>query len=356
MEDLLEERARMTGVSGHGAGEGGERRWVVALTARLPTRVEAELGKRFDLRIVPGDGAPSREALARALASADGLVCTVTDRVPESLFTGPPFRTRIVANFGAGVNHLPLAAMAQAGVVVTNTPDQLTEATADLTLGLMLMTLRRLGEGERMLRDGRWTGWRPTDFLGHDLHGRRLGLVGFGRIGQAVARRAIHGFGMTVRYYTRRGPVAGGPAGAEPVTSLDALLADAEVVSLHLPALPGGVPLLDAQMLGRLRPGSWLINTARGSLVDEAGLVECLESGHLAGAGLDVFAEEPAVHPGLAALPNVVLLPHMGSATVAAREAMGMSVVASLAAFFDGRPVPHAVMPTPPDPGASPGC
>ena len=234
----------------------------------------------------------------------------------------------------------PAAAARAARVVVTNTPDQLTEATADLTLGLMLMTLRRLGEGERRLRGGEWTGWGPTDFLGHDLHGKSLGLVGFGRIGQAVARRAALGFGMTVRFLTRtRRPASELPSFVVQSSSMDALLAESEILSLHLPATAESRHLIDEARLRQMPRGSWLINTARGTIVDEAALVTVLRDGHLAGAGLDVFEREPEVSAGLMTLPNVVLLPHMGSATVAAREAMGLRAVANLVAFFSGQPV-----------------
>jgi lactate dehydrogenase-like 2-hydroxyacid dehydrogenase len=256
------------------------------------------------------------------------------------LFETASIRTRILANFGVGVNHIALEAARQAGVVVTNTPDQLTDATADLTMGLMLMTLRRLGEGERRLRAGHWTGWGPTDFLGHDLHGRRLGLIGFGRIGQAVARRASLGFGMSVQFMTRsRWAAEDIPSFATQAESLESLLADAEVVSLHLPATAESHHLLSEERLRQMRRGAWLINTARGTVVDEAARVPVLDEGHLAGAGRDVFEQEPEVSAGLLNLPGVVLLPHMGSATVAAREAMGLRAVENLLAFFAGQPL-----------------
>jgi lactate dehydrogenase-like 2-hydroxyacid dehydrogenase len=313
---------------------------VVALTRRLPGRVEAELGLRYATRLPHDDTAPSRVALATMLRECDAVVCTVTDSLPAALFESDPLRCRMLANFGAGVNHIDMAAARRAGIAVTNTPDQLTETTADLTLGLMMMTLRRLGEGERILRAGKWNGWRPTDFLGHDLHGRTLGLVGFGRIGQAVARRAALGFGMRVLAVGRRGPpTAPLPPYVTAAASLDALLGQAEIVSLHLPATTESRHLFDAARFGRMQPGSWFINTARGTLVDEVALMEAVRGGHLAGAGLDVFASEPRINPVLLDCPGLVLLPHMGSATVATREGMGFRVLANLDAFFAGEPL-----------------
>jgi len=313
---------------------------IVAVTRRMPAPVLEALAMHCQVVGGRDDTPATAEGLATMLRTADGVLCTVTDSLPSALLTTTPMRARILANFGVGVNHIDLAAAARAGLVVTNTPDQLTEATADLTLGLMLMTLRRLGEGERRLRAGAWTGWGPTDFLGHDLHGQSLGLVGFGRIGQAVARRAALGFGMSVRFVTQtRWAKEDLPPHAAQADSLEALLAESQVVSLHLPATADSRHLLNEARLRGMRSGAWLINTARGTIVDEAALVRVLADGHLAGAGLDVFEWEPEVPAGLLALPNVVLLPHMGSATMAAREAMGMRAVANLAAFFAGQPV-----------------
>lgn len=315
---------------------------IVAVTRRLPDPVMRELTRKYTCRS-PGanDAVPGPVALAALLREADALLCTVTDPLVRELFEPGPLRVRILANFGAGVNHIALDAARRAGIAVTNTPDQLTETTADLTIGLMLMTLRRLGEGERLLRAGHWTGWRPVDLLGHDLHGRNLALVGFGRIGQAVARRAVFGFGMRVSYLSPSGREA--PADLLPhvtrVAGLDALLGGAEIVSLHLPATPETRQLINLERLYAMRPGAWLINTARGALVDEAALVAALVGGHLGGAGLDVYEREPAVSRELLELPNVVTLPHMGSATHGAREAMGFRALANLDAFFAGRPL-----------------
>jgi lactate dehydrogenase-like 2-hydroxyacid dehydrogenase len=318
-----------------------QQRPVVAVTRRLPDTVMEALARQFTLRTPSADDAPlTPGVLTGLLRDCDAVLCTVTDAIGRETIEAGPVRTRILANFGAGINHIDVEAARRAGITVTNTPDQLTEATADLTMALMLMTLRRLGEGERMLRAGQWAGWRPTDFLGHDLHGRSLGLVGFGRIGQAVARRAALGFGMRVVAVGRHGlPSAALPAYVAAARALNEMLGDVEVVSLHLPASPGTRHLFNRGRLARMRPGAWLINTARGSLVDEGALADAVATGHVAGAGLDVFEAEPQVHPRLLDLPGVVLLPHMGSATVAAREAMGMRAVANLEAFFGGRPL-----------------
>ncbi len=306
--------------------------------------MEAELSRDFEVARRPDDTDPGANELAQAADRFDALVPTVTDWLPPSVFARPGGRLRIVANFGVGVERIDLEAARRHGVVVTNTPGVLTDCTADLTLALMLMTLRRLGEGERMLRAGGWTGWRPTGFLGRRLTGRTLGIVGFGRIGRAVARRAAHGFGMRVLYHSRTpAPAEVEAASGAEWHSLDSLLAESDVVSLHCPATPETEGMIDAERLARMRPGAYLINTARGTLVDDDDLVAALRSGHLAGAGLDVFADEPHVSPELLALESVVLLPHLGSATVETRTAMGERVLANLRAFFRGEPPPDRV-------------
>lgn len=316
---------------------------VVWVTRRLPQTVERALEEHFLVR-APHDDAPfPPDALARAFREADAVLCTVTDRVTAECFTQEGRRTAIVANFGVGVNHIALAAARAAGVRVTNTPDVLTDDTADIALLLMLAVLRRTSEGERELRAGRWTGWQPTHLLGSRLGGKTLGIVGLGRIGSAVARRAYHGFGMRVAAWSRTPRLPDGMAFVELAPSLTALLAQCDVLSLHCPATPDTHHLIGASELARMRPGAVLVNTARGDVVDEAALVAALASGHLGGAGLDVFEREPEVHAGLLGRENVVLLPHLGSATLETREAMGMRALANLTAFFDGIDPPDRV-------------
>lgn len=311
----------------------------VVVTRRLPDAVHAALRARFDAVLNEGDEPLSPAALAAAVRDADALLPTVTDRIDAAVLGAGP-RLRIVANFGVGFEHIDLAAAAPRGIVVTNTPDVLTDDTADVAIGLMLMTMRRLGEGERLVRAGAWDGWRPTQMLGTSLANRTLGIVGFGRIGRAVARRARLGLGMRVLYISRH---AHGPDGdarmlhAERSATLEALLAESDVVSLHCPLTAETRHLIDAARLTSMRRGAYLINTARGGIVDERALAAALRDGHLAGAGLDVHEAEPRVSAELLALPNVVLLPHLGSATRETREAMGMRAVANLVAFFEGR-------------------
>jgi lactate dehydrogenase-like 2-hydroxyacid dehydrogenase len=317
---------------------------VVWVTRRLPAAVEQALRARFDLRQREDDAPLDAAALAAAFREADGVLCTVTDRITAPLFEQPGRRARIVANFGVGVNHIDLAAAHRAGVVVTNTPDVLTDDTADLALFLMLAVLRRAGEGERELRAGRWSGWRPTHLLGTRLTGKTLGIVGLGRIGTAVAQRARDGFGMRVLAWSRSQPRAAEP-GITRVASLEALLPQVDVLSLHCPATPATRHLIGAAELARLPRHAVLVNTARGDVVDEAALVAALEAGRLAGAGLDVYEREPEVHPGLLAREDVVLLPHLGSATRETREAMGLRALANLHAFFDAAQAPDALGP-----------
>ena len=318
---------------------------VVTVTRRLPERVEASLREKFEARLRDPDTAMSPAELGAAIRTADAVLCTVTDRIPAEMLDVADRRARILANFGVGVNHIDLAAAGAAGVVVTNTPGVLTDDTADVAIALMLMVARRLGEGERELRAGGWTGWRPTHLLGTRLRGKTLGIVGFGRIGQAVARRAHHGLGMRVICYSRS-PVSAAvraEAEAEPRESVEALLRDSDVVSLHVPASPETRHLIDAGRLRAMRGTAFLINTARGDVVDESALGRALRDGVIAGAGIDVYEREPAVHPDLVSAPNTVLLPHLGSATVETRIAMGERAIANLDAFFRGEPPPDLV-------------
>ncbi len=311
---------------------------------RLPAAVEQHLADRFSIDWNEGDRATPAEELIRLSRDYDGLVTTVTDRVPAAVFEASGRRLKMIANFGVGVNLIDLGAAARAGVTVTNTPGVLTDCTADLTIGLMLMVLRRLGEGERLVRSGRWTGWQPTHHLGRQASGRTIGIVGMGRIGLAVARRARHGFGMGV-LYAGRSPIP--PAIATELAAtrlgLDGLFGEADVVSLHCPATPETTGMVDGRRLALMRPGAVLINTARGALVDERALARAIGEGRLAGAGLDVYQDEPVVSAELLALDQVVVLPHLGSATLETRTAMGMMVAANLEAFFSGEDPPNVV-------------
>lgn len=285
--------------------------------------------------LAPVGGAAGPDGWRAALPHAEALLCLLTDRVDAALLEAAP-GLRVVANAVVGYEHVDLAACRERGVIVTNTPNVLTEATADLTWALILATVRGLPQAERSLRAGEFHGWGFWDYLGGDLWGRTLGIYGMGRIGRAVARRAA-GFGMRVVYHSR-GPVAPEDrAGAEPV-DFEALLERSDVLSLHAPLTPATRHALDAAALARMRPGSILINTARGPLVDEAALAGALRTGPLSAAGLDVYEHEPRVHPGLLGLPNVVLLPHVGSATRETRTRMATLAARNACEVLQGRP------------------
>ena len=311
----------------------------ILITRRWPAAAEAEAQARFAVTLNAADAPLDAAALRAALRDADGLACTVTDRLDAAALDGAT--ARIVANYGVGVSNIDLDAARAAGVVVTNTPDVLTDCTADLAMALMLAAARRLGEGEREVRAGRWTGWRPTHMIGAKVTGATLGVIGYGRIGRALARRAALGFGMRVVYFNRS--AVADDLGAARLDSPEAVLAEADFVSLHMPGGAENRHVIDADRLALMKPSAFLINTARGEVVDEAALADALEGRRLAGAGLDVFEAEPAVHPRLRDLPNVVLAPHLGSATEATRVAMGMMALDNLSAFFDGRAPPNRV-------------
>ena len=292
---------------------------------------------RFGARLNATDIPLGPDGLVHALREADALVCTVTDRLNAEVLGAGGFRARALVNVGVGFNHIDVAAAKAAGLVVTNTPDVLTDATADCAMTLMLAVMRRAGEGERELRGGRWTGWRPTHLMGTQVTGKTVGIVGFGRIGRAMAERCHGGFRMPVLWFD---PAI--PAGAQPdgpwtrVATLDELLGRADVVSLHCPATPATRHLMNAARLRQMKPSAFLVNTARGDVVDEAALVAALDDGTIAGAGLDVFEHEPTVHPRLLATEKAVLLPHLGSATLETRVAMGMRAIENLAAVLAG--------------------
>lgn len=308
----------------------------ILLTRKWPECVERHLSQRYNVITNEDDHPLELHELSEALDRVDALCPTVSDNLPASLFERPNIRCRLIANYGVGFNHIDVAAAVGAGLVVTNTPDVLTDATADLAMTLMLMASRRTGEGERELRAGQWVGWRPTHLLGRSLNGKTLGLVGFGRIAQATALRAHHGFGMKIRYFSKRRVESELEANTNAIfeQELGALLRESDFVSLHV---PGGIAtrhMIDNLALEAMRPTAYLINTARGDVIDESALAHALKGGRLAGAGLDVHANEPFICPELLALDNVVLLPHLGSATVETRTAMGMRVAANLDAFF----------------------
>ncbi|WP_447728131.1 2-hydroxyacid dehydrogenase [Sphingomonas koreensis] len=306
----------------------------ILLTRRWPEAVEARLAASYDVTRNESDMPMNAAALAAAMCEHDALCPTVTDRITRDVILTEGRRARIIGNYGAGFEHIDLDAAREGGIAVTNTPDVLTDATADIAMTLILMATRRTGEGERELRAGEWTGWRPTHLLGCSLRGKMLGLVGYGRIARAVAERA-KAFGMQVIVHSRSRAEDVPEAAYHP--TLDSLLRIADVVSLHAPGGAATRHLIDAAALQSMKPDAVLVNTGRGSLVDEAALAAALKAGTIAAAGLDVYEREPVVEAALADLPNAVLLPHLGSATLETREAMGMKVADNLDAFFAGR-------------------
>ena len=311
---------------------------VVVVTRRLPEAVHQALAREFDARLNPEDRPLTAEGLREAVRTADAILPTVTDKLTADVLSAEPRRLRLIANFGVGFNNIDVEAAKARGIAVSNTPDVLTDATADLAMTLLLMVARRTGEGERHVRGGQWTGWRPTHMLGTQVSGKTLGLVGMGRIARAVAQRAHHGFGMKVIFHDPYPPPAALAAslGAEPRGSVEELLREADFVSLHCPATPETRHLMNRERFGQMRSDAFLVNTARGDVVDEAALVEALESGKIAGAGLDVFEREPQVTQALVTMENVVLLPHLCSATEETRVAMGMRALENLRLFFAG--------------------
>ncbi len=314
---------------------------VVVVTRRLPAAVEEAVSKEFDARLNRDDRPLSAAELQEALRSADGLLPTVTDKLSADVLAANPLRTKVVANFGVGFNNIDVQAAKARGIAVSNTPDVLTDSTADIAMTLLLMVARRAGEGERHVRAGTWTGWRPTHMLGRMVSGKTLGLIGMGRIARAVARRAHHGFGMRVIYTDPYPPPpdVAKELGAEQRGSVDDVLAESDFVSLHCPATPETRHLMNTERFGRMKPGAYLINSARGDVVDEAALVAALKRGRLAGAGLDVFEREPQMAAELLGMENVVLLPHLGSATEETRVAMGLRALENLRLFFSGAPL-----------------
>jgi len=315
----------------------------VHVTRKLPEPVEARLAERFDVVLNSSDAPMSGPALADAMRSADALLTSVNDAIDAGLIGLPDRRVAVIANFGVGVSNIDLDAAHVAGLVVTNTPGVLTDATADLAIALMLAATRRMTEAEAVLRRGEWDGFRPTGFLGSGLQGKLLGIVGMGRIGQATARRAALGFGMRIACYNRS-PVGALDFPFEQLPSLDALFGVADVISLHLPGGEANRGLVSAARIASMKPTAYLVNTARGDVLDEMALAAALAGGKIAGAGLDVYAEEPTVPRALLKAPNLTLLPHVGSATLETRTAMGMRAIDNLVAHFAGGPYPSRVV------------
>ena len=318
---------------------------MVVVTRHLLPSVEARMSELFETTLNVVDEPFTREQLAEAMARADVLVPTVTDRIDSELIAGAGPQLGLIASFGAGVDHIDLAAARARRIIVTNTPGVFTDDTADLTMALIIGVLRRLREGTSLIRRSEWTGWAPSALLGRKLAGKVLGIVGMGRIGQAVAFRA-RAFGLTTRYHNRhRLPQAVETMfGAQYVAELDELVRQADILTLHCPATPETRGLIDARRIGLMKPGATLVNTARADLVDYEAMIAALERGDLGGAGLDVFPEEPKVDARLVALPNVIAQPHIGSATIEGREASGEKVIANIRFWADGHRPPDQVL------------
>lgn len=323
-----------------------EKRLRVIATRRLPEGVERQLAARFDFTPGPAEVPLGGEALDAALREAEVLVTTLSDRISGTCLEAAGERLRLLANFGAGVDHIDVAAAARRGIAVTNTPDVATEDTADVTMVLILAVTRRLPEAFALLQSGEWDGWSPDLLLGGRIAGRNLAILGMGRIGQAVARRAA-AFGMTIGYHNRnRLPMEVEEAlGARWWSSLDQMIAQADVLSINCPHTPATYHLVNARRIALMKPGAVVVNTSRGEVIDENALTRALRAGEIGGAGLDVFEKRREINPRLRALPNVVLLPHMGSATVEGRLAMGERVIANVAALAEGAPLPDLVRP-----------
>ncbi|MEE3024663.1 MAG: D-glycerate dehydrogenase [Pseudomonadota bacterium] len=316
----------------------------IFVTRRWPAAAEAALSEHFTVTFNEDDSPLSKDQMIEGFATHDIAAPTVSDSVDADIVAAAAAGScRMIANYGVGVNHIDLAAAAAHGIPVSNTPGVLTDATADLAMTLMLMLCRRAGEGERELRAGAWAGWRPTHLVGQAMTGKRLGIIGMGRIGKAVAQRAHYGFGMEIGCFNRSPVADGAGVGATQYGSVAALCAASDFVSLHCAATPDTFEILNEEALAAMSADAYVINTARGDVVDEAALVAALESGAIAGAGLDVFQGEPAVNPAILAAPNTVLLPHLGSATRETRVAMGLKVVANARAFAAGDPLPDPV-------------
>jgi glyoxylate reductase len=319
----------------------------VVVTRRLPDPVETRMRELFDTELNLDDASMSAAALGAAVSRAEVLVPTITDRVDAAVIAQAGEQLKLIANFGAGIDHIDVVAATERGIAVTNTPGVLTDDTADMTMALMMAVSRRVVEGVQAIHDGSFHGWSPTWMLGRRIGGKRLGIIGMGRIGQALARRA-RAFGLSIHYHNRK-PVGARIAEELEATyweSLDQMLARMDIISVNCPHTPATYHLLSARRLKLIRPSALVINTARGEIIDEAALAAMLEAGEIAGAGLDVFEHEPAVNPKLLKLPNVVLLPHMSSATIEGRVDMGEKVIVNIRTWMDGHKPPDRVIPS----------
>ncbi|MFN3312195.1 MAG: 2-hydroxyacid dehydrogenase [Hyphomonas sp.] len=318
----------------------------VVVTRKLPAPVELRMKELFDTQLNETDRPFTAEELAVAVQTADVLVPTVTDRIDGRLLARAGEKLRLIAQFGAGVDNIDVASAVQRGITVTNTPGVLTDDTADVAMALILAVPRRLHEGVQIMEQGRFDGWTPTWMMGRRLSGKRLGIIGMGRIGQAVARRA-RAFGLQIHYHNRK-PLNTRIEEALEATywdSLDQMLARMDIVSVNCPHTPATFHLLNTRRLSLMKPEAYIINTARGEVIDEAALARAIRAGTIAGAGLDVFEREPAVNPDLTGLPQVLLLPHMGSATIEGRTEMGEKVIINIKTFADGHRPPDRVIP-----------
>ncbi len=319
----------------------------VIITRRLPDVIETRMMELFDCRLNEDDTPMSHGGLVQAMQESEVLVPTVTDRIDAAALSQAGPNLKLIASFGTGVDHIDLKTARQRGITVTNTPGVLTEDTADMTMAMLLALPRRLSEGERLVRSGNWQGWSPTSMQGHRIWGKRLGIIGMGRIGQAVARRA-KGFGLSVHYHNRRKvhPDIEAELEATYWESLDQMLSRMDIISVHCPHTPATYHLLSARRLKLLHDLAYIVNTSRGEVIDENALARGLGAGEIAGAALDVFEHEPAINPKLLKMENVILLPHMGSATIEGRIAMGEKVIINIKTFADGHTPPDRVIET----------
>ena len=316
----------------------------VIVTRKLPDLIETRMMELFEARLNLDDQPMSAKDLQDAMQQAEILVPTVTDRIDRQLIKSAGAQLKLIASFGTGYDHIDVKAAQEAGITVTNTPDVLTEDTADMTMALILSVPRRLVEGEHLARSGTWGGWSPTTMLGRRIFGKRLGIIGMGKIGQAVARRA-RGFGLSVHYHNRNrlDDEQESPLEASYWSSLDQMIAHMDILSINCPHTPATYHLLNARRLKLMKSHAYIVNTSRGEVIDEAALIKALNAKDIAGAGLDVFEHEPQINPRLLKLPNVVLLPHMGSATIEGRQQMGERVIMNIRQFSDGHAPPDTV-------------